>query len=83
MFKSWGAFLPIFAIAFFMAVGIVCLVWPDKIQDLAIKSNVKFGKFNLLSDWVKTPAYILSVRIIGGFSLLAALLIAYVLMIKK
>ena len=82
MFKSWGAFLPIFAIAFFMAVGIVCLVWPDKIQDLAIKSNVKFGKFNLLSDWVKTSAYNLSVRIIGG-ALLAALLIAYVLMIKK
>jgi hypothetical protein len=59
----------------FLLIGVVCLRWPHKIQQFAIKHSFKHGPFLM---YVKSGAYILSTRAIGAVSLAVALLLTYV-----
>lgn len=48
-------------------VGIVCLVWPYRIQEYYLKSP-HVAKFNPFFDWMKTPSYISSHYAVAEFS---------------
>jgi len=64
----------------FYAIGIACIVWPEKIQRLALKHyNGKnfLEKLNPFLDWMKTPSYIVYLKVMGGFiTAVATLLLA-------
>ena len=50
----------------FLIVGVVCLVWPEKVQEFAIRwSGQGLGKYNPFLGWMKTRGYIWMLRIIG------------------
>lgn len=65
---------------FFLMTGLFCIVWPEKIREYTIKySEIKIlGTVNPFLDWIKTPNYILSLKIIGLLSILAFLIACYV-----
>jgi len=56
-------------------IGVVCLVWPSTIQQYALRSP-SVSKFNPFFEWMKRPAYLVSLRLCG---VLALLLAAFVL----
>ena len=59
-------FIPLLTGIIFLVIGIICLCWPKKIQEHGLKwSNQGLGRFNPFLGWMKTPAYILTLRIIG------------------
>lgn len=71
---------------FFFSVGVVALFWPEKVQDFALKfyGNAKFlAKWNPFLNWMQTPAYLLSLRIVGASAILAGLLALYALFVKR
>ncbi|WP_145025947.1 hypothetical protein [Geobacter argillaceus] len=60
-------------------VGIVCLIWPEKVQEYALKCSMQgVGKFNPFLSWMKTRSYIITLRIIGVAAVIAVALVIYV-----
>ena len=50
----------------FLAVGAVCLLWPEKVQEYALRwSGQGLGKYNPFLGWIKTHSYIWTLRVIG------------------
>lgn len=70
----------------FFLISIICNVFPRRIQQFAIRiysERKGLAKFNPLREWIKTPKYILSLRIIGIISLLIFVLLLYIIFHKK
>lgn len=61
-----------------MLVGTVCLAWPSRIQQYAIKS-ASVAKYNPFLKWMKKPAYIVSLRLCGAVALAVAFFVLWVL----
>lgn len=60
-------------------VGIICLVWPEKVQEYALKwSSHGVVKFNPFLGWMKTRSYLITLRIIGMVAIIAVALAVYV-----
>lgn len=51
----------------FLSIGIVCLFWPEKIQQyfLTHQGSGFSEKLNPFGAWMKTPDYVTTLRIIG------------------
>jgi hypothetical protein len=62
-------------------VGIVCLFWPEKVQEYALKCSFQgIGKFNPFLSWMKTRNYIITLRVIGLAAVTAVALAIYVVL---
>jgi hypothetical protein len=61
----------------FLIFGIACLLWPEKIQEYALKSSTQgLGKYwHPFQGWVSTRSYVVTLRILGVISILASLLL--------
>ena len=65
----------------FFVVGLLCLFFPKKIQDYAIRiyeNGMGLAKFNPFINWIRKPSYLISLRVIGVLSLLGFGLSIYV-----
>jgi len=70
----------------FLAIGVICLFFPQKIQEYTINiySDGKgLAKYNPFIEWIKTPQYIFSIRIAGILALLACGFVFYALLFGK
>ena len=68
----------LFLCAFFLAVGVIALVWPERIQSWILTFHEGahgFAKWNPLLDWMRTSSYIVSLRIVGVLSIAAGCLV--------
>ena len=61
---------------FMFGVGLVCLIWPLKVQQYALRST-SIARFNPFYNWMKTPAYLLLMRLCGILALAMAVLVLY------
>lgn len=60
------SFIPLIIGIIFLIIGIICLIWPNKIQEYAIRySSQGLTKFNPFTGWITTKSYLVTVRIIG------------------
>jgi len=77
-----GNLIPILTGVIFLIIGVVCLVWPEKIQEFALKWSAQgLGKYNPFLSWMKTRSYFLALRIIGVMAIVVFLLV-FVLVFK-
>ena len=77
MQTSTIAFIGVLA---FLVPGIAGLLWPEKIQEFALKyyaNHPTLVRLNPFLDWMKTKSYIISLRIVGVLSIGAAALILF------
>ena len=63
-------------------IGVVCLVWPSKIQEYALHSS-SAARFNPFYNWMKKPAYIVSLRFCGIIALVMAILLLWGLILNR
>ena len=66
----------------FLVIGIVCLFWPERIQQFGLDyylDHKTAAKLNPFLDWMKTRGYILSLRIIGVMAIGASGLTLFVI----
>jgi hypothetical protein len=68
--------------AIFLFVGLVCLIFPKKIQKYTINNYGK-DRFNPLREWIKTPSYIFALRMTGIIGLLGFAIILYAMVLGK
>jgi hypothetical protein len=61
---------------FALTVALVCIFWPEAVRDYAVRSSPGFNPF---LSWMKTPAYVWSLRIIGFLALFGLLSVVAVL----
>lgn len=64
--------------AVFLAVGVIALVWPERIQSGTLTFFDKahgVAKWNPLLDWMRTSSYVVSLRIVGVLSVAAGCLV--------
>lgn len=77
-----GNWLPALATGIiFLAIGIACLFWPEKIQQYGLSYYARHqgaAKFIPFLDWMKTDMYVLSLRIIGIGGIAVFILFIYV-----
>ena len=72
--------IPLVLGGIFLIIGFICLFWPEKVQELALKYSVQgLGKFNPFIGWMKTRSYILALRVIGVLALGAFILVLFVI----
>jgi uncharacterized protein YjeT (DUF2065 family) len=67
---------------FFFGTGVLALVCPERIRDWMLKAyetSVGIGRWNPFVEWVKTSNYLISLRIVGGLSILAGCFLLSVL----
>jgi hypothetical protein len=67
---------------FFFWVGIEWLLWPEKIREWALKQDEDapdLAKWNPLENWMRTPAYITTLRIGGALSIAGGCLLLFVI----
>jgi len=58
--------IPLIMGLIFLAVGSVCLFWPQKVQEYALRwSGQGLGRYSLFLGWIKTPSYVWTLRVIG------------------
>ena len=65
---------------FFFAVGVISLLWPEKIQEYALNlyTNAKgLAGWNPFLKWMQTSGYIVSLRLVGALAILAGLFALY------
>jgi hypothetical protein len=67
------------ATVFFQSVGLVALVWPEKMQRYLLKRGTRFFYFwpNPLLGWMKTSGYIIYLRVMGVVFLCFGLLVQF------
>jgi hypothetical protein len=64
----------------FLIIGVGGLVWPEKIQEFALKyyaDHPSIARLNPFLDWMRTRSYIVSVRIVGFLSISASILVLF------
>lgn len=70
-----------------VVVGLLCLIWPRRVRDywLRFYSVGSRSRWNPFLPWMRTPAYIVSLRIGGGIMLFGAavLLVAVIYDVVK
>lgn len=67
--------------ALFLIIGIICLLWPEKIQQYSLDYYVYHKaaeKLNPFLNWMKTSSYIWSLRIIGLLGIAGFVFILFV-----
>lgn len=68
----------------FLLVGLVCTLWPERVQSVALKYQPKgsWQALNPFLPWMKTKAYLVFVRLMGFLmvfmSVVALLLLLFV-----
>jgi uncharacterized protein YjeT (DUF2065 family) len=65
--------------AVFIAAGAVALLWPERIQSwiLGFYDDARgLARWNPLLGWMRTPAYLRALRIIGALAIAAGCAIA-------
>ncbi len=65
----------------FLVIGIICLFCPEKVQQYGLRfydHHKTAGRLNPFLNWMKTPSYILSLRIIGLIGIAVFILILFV-----
>jgi hypothetical protein len=65
----------------FLAVGVVTLAWPTQVQELVLRHNAPGtwrARLNPDIEWIKTPAYLRSLRVVGISSIIAGSLLLLV-----
>jgi hypothetical protein len=62
---------------FFATVGLLCFLWPAAVRDFAMRNTPKkIGPVsNPFWDWMQTPRYIWSLRIVGTIAMCALILL--------
>lgn len=64
----------------FLIIGIICLFWPEKIQQYSLDYYIHHKtakRVNPFLNWMRTPSYILSLRLIGLIGIAGFILILY------
>ena len=59
-------------------VGIVCLIWPRRIQEYVLSMYQGAGglrRYNPFLGWMRTEAYIISLRVVGILAIVSVVLI--------
>jgi hypothetical protein len=70
--------------SFAFTVGLIALVWPEKMQRYALKRNTKFYFWpNPFLGWMKTSGYIVYLRFMGIVFLLVGLFVLLVALLGK
>jgi len=64
----------IVGVTFFLVAGVACIGWPEQIRDFGLMRQPK-GFKNPFDSWMRTKAYIVSLRVIGVFCILSALIL--------
>jgi hypothetical protein len=57
---------------FFFGVGIVALVWPERIQGWMLnfhETGSGMARWNPFLSWMRTSAYVTSLRVVGALSI--------------
>ncbi len=68
---------------FFFSVGIVALVWPERVQDWMLnfhESGSGIARWNPFLSWMRTSGYIVSLRVVGALSIGAGCFVLVTLM---
>jgi hypothetical protein len=53
-------------------VALVCLIWPEHLQQIAIQRSGNQGKYRAVLNLIRSPHYLLFLRLIGALSASAA-----------
>jgi len=80
--NSASGLATLFLCAFLLAAGAIALVWPERIQSWTLtfyEGAHGLAKWNPLLDWMRTPSYVVSLRIVGVLSIVAGCLIVLAL----
>jgi hypothetical protein len=76
--------MTVVACFFTLTVGLIALVWPETMQEYALKRSSKFYFWpNPFLEWMKTSGYIVFLRVMGIAFLLFGLFILSVATIGK
>jgi hypothetical protein len=76
---------PLIVCLFFVAVGGVCVFWPEAVQRVAVKYAISYrsrglSRWTPFSGWVEGRSYLIAVRMIGAISLAVGLLGGYIVL---
>ena len=56
----------VFVMIVFLTIGVLCLFWPEKVRQHGLWwSGHRKGRFIPFLKWMRTPSYLLSVRVTG------------------
>ncbi len=80
--NSGSGLATLFLCALLLGGGTIALVWPDRIQVWTLgfyEGAHGLAKWNPLLDWMRTPSYVVSLRIVGALSIAAGCLVALAL----
>lgn len=75
---SWSGMGALALCIFFLGVGIVALVWPDRVQDWMLnfhQSGRAGAAWNPFLSWMKTSSYIVALRAVGILAIGAGFLV--------
>ena len=77
-------FVPLATGIIFLVIGIICLFYSKKVQKYALDFYDRHKTAEALNpflDWMKTPSYILSLRIIGlaGIAVFILILVVFII----
>ena len=56
----------------YAAVALVCLLWPEQLQQIAIQWSGTQGKYRTVLNLIRSPRYLLFLRFVGALSASAA-----------
>ena len=85
IFMAYPQIVMVTVFCFFsLTVGLIALVWPEKMQTYALKRSTKFYFLpNPFLGWMKTSGYIVYLRLMGIVFLLVGLFVLLVALIGK
>ena len=61
-------------------VAVVCLIWPEQLQQIAIQHSGTQGKYPAVLNLIRTPHYLFILRLIGALSASAAVALLLILL---
>lgn len=82
LLTTYPQILAAFAFCMFaFGVGLICLLWPKKMQEYALRHSTKFYFWqNPFLGWMKTRSYLVYLRVMGAVFLAAG---AFVLLVAR
>ena len=63
-----------------LVFGIIVIVWPEKLQEIKIRSQERFPKLAALNpfyDWVRSPSCLVAIRFAGFVLICISVLVFY------